>query len=106
MNQELIVLVIEQHMHMFKGVSVYVDGHLHLFSGVSSAALNLPGHTHTISGNTTTDAAHYHPYSVTTYGPTYVDAAHYKHYHYYEGRTDLVLNHRHPMSGTTFVLGE
>jgi hypothetical protein len=92
------------HTHQYKGVTVYVDGHLHLFSGVSSASPDVPGHTHTIAGRTTTDAGHSHGYSLTTREPTMVGPG--RHYHYYAGDTDMAMGHRHPMSGTTFVLGE
>lgn len=94
------------HTHEFKGVTVFVDDHLHLFWGVSSASPNVPGHTHIIAGITTVNDGHSHPYRFVSQGPTYVDRVHYKHYHYYEGVTAVVLRHDHPMSGTTFVLGE
>ena len=96
----------ELHTHRFKGVTVYVDGHLHLFSGVSGASPNVPGHVHSIAGQTTVNFDHLHEFSFLSQGPTYVDRELYKHYHYYEGITDFALGHRHPMSGTTFVLGE
>lgn len=92
------------HTHAFQGVTVFVDGHLHLFSGISSASPDTPGHTHTIAGRTTTDAGHSHSYSLTSQGPTVVGPG--KHYHYYTGDTHFAQGHRHPMSGTTFVLGE
>lgn len=93
----------EQHSHNFKGVTTYVDGHLHLFSGVSSISPDVPGHTHIIEGQTTTNDGHSHGYSIVTQGPTYVDSAHY---HYYEGNTFTVLDHRHFITETTFVFGE
>lgn len=96
----------EIHMHKFKGVTVFVDGHVHLFSGVSGASPNVPGHTHSISGVTSVNGGHSHAFSLATIGPTYVDREQYKHYHYFEGTTDLALFHSHPMSATTFVLGE
>lgn len=94
------------HTHQFKGVTVYVDGHVHLFSGVSSASPNVPGHVHNVAGQTSVSLDHFHDYSYNTQGPTYVDQAHYKHYHYHEGITGYSFAHRHPMNGTTFVLGE
>lgn len=96
----------EFHTHKFKGVTVYVDGHVHLFSGVSGASPNVPGHTHVIEGQTAVSFGHSHGFSYMTQGPTYVDREQYKHYHYHEGITDIALDHRHAMSGTTFVLGE
>jgi hypothetical protein len=92
------------HTHQFKGVTVYIDGHLHLFSGVSSESPDTPGHTHNIAGRTTTDAGHFHSYLLISHGPTVVGPG--RHYHYYAGDTAIALQHRHPMSGTTFVLGE
>lgn len=96
----------EIHTHKFKGVTVYVNGHVHLFSGVSGASANLPGHVHNIAGQTTVNSGHSHDFLFMTQGPTYVDRERYKHYHYYAGVTSFVSGHRHPMSGTTFVLGE
>lgn len=92
------------HTHAFKGVSVYVGGHLHLFSGTSSASPDTPGHTHIIAGRTTTNAGHAHGYSLRSWEPTVVGLG--KHYHYFTGDTDETQRHRHPMSATTFVLGE
>jgi hypothetical protein len=94
------------HTHEFKGVTVFVDGHLHRFSGVSSESPNVPGHTHIIAGVTTVTDFHSHPYWIVSQGPTYVDRERFKHYHYFSGITAVVLDHDHPMSGTTFVLGE
>jgi len=96
----------EIHTHKFKGVTVYMDGHVHLFNGVSGASPNVPGHTHIITGETSVNFGHSHGFSLMSQGPTYVDREFYKHYHYYEGITDFALGHRHPMSETTFVLGE
>lgn len=96
----------ELHRHEYKGVTVFVDGHVHLFSGISSASPNVPGHTHTIAGQTTVNDGHSHPYRMISEGPIYVDRARYKHYHFYSGVTGFVRGHDHPMSGTTFVLGE
>lgn len=94
----------ELHTHQYRGVTVYVDAHLHLFSGVTSASPDTPGHTHNITGTTTVDAGHSHRYLLTSAGPTVVGPG--RHYHAYAGDTDMTMNHRHPMSGTTFVLGE
>jgi hypothetical protein len=96
----------EIHTHEFKGVTVFIDGHLHLFSGVSGPAPNVPGHTHAIGGVTSVNGGHSHAFSMQTIGPTYVDRMQYKHYHYFKGTTDTALFHSHPMSATTFVLGE
>jgi hypothetical protein len=92
------------HTHAFKGVTVFVGGHLHLFSGVSSASPDTPGHMHLIAGDTTSVAGHSHHYSLVSQGPTVVGPG--KHYHYYVGNTEVTNGHLHPMSGTTFVLGE
>jgi hypothetical protein len=94
------------HTHAFKGVTVFVDDHLHLFWGVSGPGPNVPGHTHKIAGTTTVNDGHSHPFRMMSQGPTYVDRERFKHYHYFEGETAVVQNHRHPMSGPTFVLGE
>jgi hypothetical protein len=96
----------EIHTHEFKGVTVYVDGHLHLFSGISSASPNVPGHTHDIAGQTSVSLDHLHGFSFVSQGPTYVDRELYKHYHYFQGITGYTFAHKHPLSGTTFVLGE
>lgn len=93
----------EFHTHAFKGVTVYVNGHLHMFYGVSSANPNVPGHTHIISGNTTINSGHSHSYSLVAHTQTNAGAGHY---HYYEGITDYAAQGAHPMSGTTYVLGE
>jgi hypothetical protein len=92
------------HSHKFKGVTTYVDGHVHLFSGVSSMSPDVPGHTHTIEGQTTVDDGHSHGFYIITQGPTKVDSK--AHYHYYEGNTNIVRNHKHFITETTFVYGE
>ena len=92
------------HTHEFKGVTVFVGGHLHLFSGVSSASPDTPGHMHVIAGDTTNEAGHSHHYSLISHEPTVVGPG--RHYHYYTGNTEVTDGHLHPMSGTTFVLGE